>query len=129
MSVRGIRRERTPLEVAVLLVSAVAVAAIVIGLLLARIAGGNGPPDLRVSVAQTPIHRSGGAVYAVIVRNVGGETAANVVIEVVVGEETREISLVSVAKGDDEEAAAVFPSGTSGEPRATVTSYHRATRD
>jgi len=129
VSVRGIRRERTPLEVAVLLVSAVAVAAIVIGLLLARIAGGNGPPDLRVSVAQTPIHRSGGAVYAVIVRNVGGETAANVVIEVVVGEETREISLVSVAKGDDEEAAAVFPSGTSGEPRATVTSYHRATRD
>lgn len=128
MSRRSLRRERTPFEKGVLAVSILAVGSIIAGLLLASTTGAEGPPDLRVSVAETPINRSGGVVYAVTVRNVGGETAANVVIEVVVGGESREIELVSVAKGDEEEASAIFPPGTSGTARASVLSYHRATR-
>jgi uncharacterized protein (TIGR02588 family) len=129
MSKRSVRRDRTPLEMGILVVSILAVATIIVGLILAGASGGDGPPDLRVSVEENTSVRSGGVVYTVTVRNVGGDTATNVVIEVSVGDQVREVDLVSIAKGDEEVAAVVFPSGTSGEARTAVLSYHRTTRD
>lgn len=51
----------------------------------------------------------------------GGETAENVVLEVRVGEELRELEILSIAKNDEEKAITVFPPEMAG--RATVRSF------
>jgi uncharacterized protein (TIGR02588 family) len=125
---RGARRARSPLETIVLVVSLAAVSTIVLGLVVARFSGGKGEADLRASIRATGLAASGGEVYEVTIRNVGGETAENVVIEVTLGEETRELELLSVSKGDDETATVIFPSGSTGTPIVEVLSYHETTR-
>ena len=122
------RRTRTPFEIAVLVIAITAVALIVAGLVIARLTGESGPPDLRVTVRGTGEQGSGGDLYEVSIRNVGGETAENVVIEVTLGDETREVEILSVAKGDEEQATVVFPAGSTGAPSARVLSYHMTTR-
>ncbi len=57
------------------------------------------------------------------VTNVGGSSAENVVIEVTVGDITREVNLELVAKGDEESAAVVVPDDAVGQPQAEVVSY------
>ena len=123
-----IRRGRTPLELSVLVASLVAIAVVVVGLVVAGVTGGEGPPDLKTSVDPVAVERSGGVVYQVAVENRGGESAENVVIEIVIGSETREIEILSVARGDQEEASVVFPPGTTGRSTARVLSYHSTTR-
>lgn len=125
---RGLRRERTKLELGVLLVSVAAVGTVVVGLVVAGVSGGTGPPDLRATVGPSGVERSGGAVYELSVRNQGGQTAENVVVEVSVGSETREVEILSVSKGDEEVASVVFPRGTAGTATARVLSYHETTR-
>ena len=125
---RGALRSRTLLENVVLAVSLVAVAAVVIGLVVAAVGGGDDGPDLRATVRATGLQRSGGAIYEVEIRNVGGHTAENVVIEVTLGDEKRELEVLSVAKGDDETATVVFPPGASGTAAVRVLSYHETTR-
>ena len=123
-----VRRGRTPLELAVLLVSLAAVASVVAGLIIASATGGEGPPDLVAVARPTGLERSGGALYELLVRNQGGQTAENVVVEVTVGSETREVEILSVSKGDEEVASVVFPRGTDGTAEARVLSYHETTR-
>ena len=125
---RGVRRSRTLFETIVLVVSLAAVSSIVIGLVLAAVSGTEGPAALRASIRATGAVESGGAVYELTVRNAGGETAENVVIEVTLGEETRELELLSVSKGDAETATVIFPSGSTGTPLVEVLSYHETTR-
>lgn len=125
---RGVGRKRTPLELGVLVVAILATAAVVVGLIVSGLTGGGGGPDVRALARPTGEQRSGGAVYELTIRNDGGETAENVVIEVTVGDEVREIELLSVAKGDDETATVIFPSGTSGDATAKILSYHASTR-
>jgi uncharacterized protein (TIGR02588 family) len=125
---RGARRSRTLFETIALAVSLAAVSSIVIGLVLAAASGAKGPADLRASIRATGVVLSGGDVYELTVRNVGGETAENVVIEITLGEETRELELLSVSKGDDETASVIFPSGGTGTPLVEVLSYHETTR-
>ena len=125
---RGLRRKRTALELSVLVVSVIAIAAVIGGLIVASVTGGEGTPDLRTSVAVPGVEGSGGVVYKVLVENRGGESAENVVIEITLGSEMREIQILSVAKGDEEEASVVFPPGTTGKPTARVLSYHSTTR-
>ena len=59
----------------------------------------------------------------VTVRNVGGTSAENVIVEVTVGDVTREVNLDLVAKGDTESAGVVVPAGTTGPSHAEVVSY------
>jgi uncharacterized protein (TIGR02588 family) len=119
----GPRRERTPFEWAILLVSLAATLAVVAGLVVGGLAGPDGPADLRVTVADVGGQASGGRPLEVSVTNVGGTSAENVIIEVTVGDVTREVNLELVAKGDEESAAVVVPDDAVGPPRAEVVGY------
>jgi uncharacterized protein (TIGR02588 family) len=119
----GIRRERTPFEWALLAVSLAAILAVVVGLVVSGLAGGRGPADLRVSIASADEPASGGRTLQVTVTNTGGRSAENVIVEITVGDVTREINLDLVAKGDTETATVVVPAGATGPPKAEVVSY------
>ena len=120
---RGVRRERTPLEWVLLVVSLAATLAVVTMLVMSGLTGPRGPADLRVTVADAGEPASGGQPLEVTVTNTGGTSATNVLVEVTVGDVTREMSLDLVAKGDTESATVVVPTGAAGEPRAEVVSY------
>jgi uncharacterized protein (TIGR02588 family) len=120
---RGIRRKRTPLEWALLVVSLAATLAVVAVLVTSGLSGPGGPADLRVFVADVDEPASGGRPLEVTVTNVGGTSAVNVLVEVTVGDVTRELNLDLVAKGDTESATVVVPTDATGEPRAEVVSY------
>ena len=127
---RGIMRERTSLEWTLLVVSLAATLAVVAVLVMSGLTGPRGPADLRVTVAD--LHAitagasepaSGGRPLEVTITNVGGTSAANVIVEVTVGDDTREMSVDLVAKGDTGSATVVFPLRATGEPQAEVVSY------
>jgi uncharacterized protein (TIGR02588 family) len=120
---RGIGRKRTPFEWALLVVSLAATLAVVVGLLVSGLAGPRGPADLRITIADANEPASGGRPLEVTVTNVGGTSAENVIVEVTVGDVTREVDLDLVAKGDTESAAVVVPADAAGEPHAEVVSY------
>jgi uncharacterized protein (TIGR02588 family) len=120
---RGIMRERTPLEWTLLVVSLAATLAVVAVLVMSGLTGPRGPADLRVTLADIGEPASGGRVLGVTVTNVGGTSAMNVLLEVTVGDVTREMNLDLVAKGDTETATVVFPAGATREPHAEVVSY------
>jgi uncharacterized protein (TIGR02588 family) len=120
---RGIGRKRTPFELALLVVSLAATLAVVVGLLVSGLAGPRGPADLRITIADANEPASGGRPLEVAVTNVGGTSAENVIVEVTVGDVTREVNLDLVAKGDTESAAVVVPADATGEPHAEVVSY------
>ena len=120
---RGIRRERTPFEWALLVVSLAATLAVVAGLVVSGLAGPRGPADLRVTIADADEPASGGRPLEVTVTNLGGTSAENVIVQVTVGDITREVNLDLVAKGDTESAAVVFPADAAGPPHAEVVSY------
>lgn len=119
----GIRRERTRFEWALLGISLVATLAIVAGLVVSGLAGPRGSADLRVTVTDTGEPASGGRPLEVTVTNVGGTSAENVIIQVTVGDITREVNLDLVAKGDTESAAVVVPADAAGPRYAEVVSY------
>ena len=125
---KGARRARSRFETVVLVVSLAAVSSIVLGLVVTGVSGAKGEADLRASIRATGVLASGGEVYELTIRNVGGETAENVVLEITLGGETRELELLSVSKGDDETASVIFPSGGTGTPLVEVLSYHETTR-
>jgi uncharacterized protein (TIGR02588 family) len=119
----GIRRERTRFEWGLLGISLVATLAVVAGLVVSGLAGPRGPADLRVTVADAGEPASGGRPLEVTVTNVGGTSAENVIVQVTVGDITREVNLDLVAKGDTESAAAVVPADVAGPSHAEVVSY------
>jgi uncharacterized protein (TIGR02588 family) len=119
----GPGRERTPFEWALLLVSLAATLAVVVGLVVSGLVGPRGPAALLVTVADTGEQASGGRPLEVNVQNVGGTSAENVLIEITVGDVTREVNLDLVAKGDEESATVVLPKDAAGQPQAEVVSY------
>jgi uncharacterized protein (TIGR02588 family) len=123
---RGIRRERTPLEWVLLVVSLAATLAVVAVLVMSGLAGPRGPADLRVIVADVREPASGGRPLEVTVSNVGGTSAVSVLVEVTVGDVTREMNLDLVAKGDTASATVIVPTDATGEPHATVVSHTNA---
>lgn len=116
-------RERTSLEWTLLVVSLAATLAVVAVLVMSGLTGPSGPADLRLIVADAGEPASGGRALEVTVTNVGGTSAANVIVEVTVGDVTREMNLDLVAKGDTGSATVVFPAVATGEPHAEVVSY------
>lgn len=75
-----------------------------------------GPPDLRAVV-----HDQGNGEFNLVVSNLGGTTAEDVLVEVISGDETVEVEFTAIAKGDKEEATLMFerPDGV----RAKVTGF------
>ena len=120
---RGIMRERTSLEWTLLVVSLAATLAVVAVLVMSGLTGPRGPADLRVTVADAGESASGGRPLEIKITNVGGTSAANVIVEVTVGDITREMNLDLLAKGDTGSATVVFPAVATGEPHAEVVSY------
>jgi hypothetical protein len=92
-------------------------------LVVSDLAGPHGPADLRVTVADEGRPASGGRPLEVTVTNVGGTGAENVIVEVTVGDVTREVNLDVGAKGDTESAAVVVPADAPSPPQAEVVSY------
>lgn len=120
---RGIGRERTPFEWALLVVSLAATLAVAAGLAVSELVGSDGPTDLRVTVADAAEPASGGRPLVITVTNAGGTSAENVIIEVSVDDVTREVNLDLVAKGDTDSATVVVPTDAAGSPTAEVVSY------
>ena len=120
---RGIGRERTRFEWALLVVALAATLAVVAGLVVSGLTGPRGPADLHVSVANVDESASGGRPLEVTVSNVGGTSAGNVIVEVTVGDITREVNFDLVAKGDTETATVVVPADGSDSADAEVVSY------
>ena len=120
---RGIRRERTTFEWALLVVSLAVTMAVVVGLVVSGLAGPRGPVDLRVALAEAYEPASGGRPLELTVTNVGGRSAENVIVEVNVGNVTREGNLDLVAKSDTESATIVVPADATGPAHANVVSY------
>jgi uncharacterized protein (TIGR02588 family) len=127
VSKRG--RKRAPFELTILVVAILACAAVVGGLLYAKITEPSGPPALTATVARAGEQPPGAVAYTVTVRNDGGETAESVVVSVSIGNEQRELELTSIARADEEEATVLFPPGTTGEAQAEVESYKTTRRD
>ena len=119
----GIGRERTRFELALLGVSLAATLAVAIGLVVSGLTGPSGPADLTVTIVDAAEPASGGRPLDVTVRNVGGTSAGNVIVEVIVGDITREVNLDQVAKGDAETATVVVPADDSEPAYAEVVSY------
>jgi uncharacterized protein (TIGR02588 family) len=120
---RGIKRQRTTFEWTLLGVSLAVILIVIAGLVLTQLLGAGGPADLRVVVADEGVLASGGRSLEVRVTNVGGTSSENVIVEITVGEATREVDLDLVAKGDTESAVVVVPADDLGEPTAQVVSY------
>lgn len=116
-------RKRTPFEIGVLAAAAIAILAVVAGLAAGGLNVGTSRPDLRVAAEYAGGGSSGGSTYIVTVRNEGGTTAAGVVVEVTVGDETREAQLNLVTRGDESRATVVFPPGTQGAAEAQIISF------
>ena len=120
---RGVGRERTRFELALLVVSLAATLAVVARLVVTGLNGPSGPADLHVTIADADDPASGGRPLEVTVSNVGGTSAQNVIVEVIVGDITREVNLDLVAKGDTETATVVVPADGSDPADANVLSY------
>jgi uncharacterized protein (TIGR02588 family) len=116
-STNTFRRERTTFEWAILVVSLVAVIAIVAGLVTAWITYEGGPPVLRATVTRTEAPNR----FTVAVRNDGGATAEDVRVLVRRGRGSVEVEILAVPKGDEEEATVTI--GGRGRPTAQVQSY------
>jgi hypothetical protein len=76
-----------------------------------------------VTIADADEPASGGRPLEISVSNVGGTSAENVIVEVTVGDLTREVNLDLVAKGDTESATVVVPADSADSAHADVVSY------
>lgn len=120
---RGVWRERTRFELVLLVVSLAATLAVVAGLVVSGLTGPHGPADLHVTIADAGEPASGRQSLVVTVGNVGGTSAGNVIVEVIVGDITREVNLDLVAKGDTETATVVVPADGSDAAYGEVVSF------
>ncbi|MEX2395204.1 MAG: hypothetical protein WD826_12080 [Actinomycetota bacterium] len=112
----SLKRERTPFEWVVLVVSLAAIATIAAGLLAFGVGGRPGPARLKVTI-DDPSAKA----FLVTVSNIGGTTAEEVVVDVERGSESHEVAFRAVPKGDKEEA--VVSLGGSADAKATVLSF------
>jgi uncharacterized protein (TIGR02588 family) len=122
-------QQRNGLEWAVFGVGALLVAAVVGYLAYDALAGTDGPADLRVELG-TPA-RAGHVVVPVHVRNVGGRSAEEVVVEVCAGgeaspEDCAEVTFPFVPHGATREGVVGFAAPPAGPLRSRVVSYREA---
>ncbi|CAN5886796.1 hypothetical protein BH23ACT12_BH23ACT12_12210 [soil metagenome] len=120
----SLKRERTPFEWALLLISLAVIGTIIVGLFLYAGHKAGGEAELSVEVADTGEMFEGGPQVEVTVRNTGGSGAEQVVTEVTMGEQTREVTMARIPKDDEASAVVTFPAGTTGTPEGELLSYN-----
>ena len=120
----SLKRERTPFEWVLLLISLAAIGTVIIGLFLYAGNQAGGEAELSVEVADTGGMLEGGPQVDVTVRNTGGSGAEQVVTEVTMGGESREVTMVRIPKDDEASAVVTFPAGTTGTPEGELLSYN-----
>lgn len=121
MTPRKKKKGRNLFEPVILGISLLAIVAVVGGLAYYGITSGSGPAELEVTVIDTGKHVNGERVHNVVVRNKGGKTAEDLIIEVTAGDATVEVDIRFVSKGDVEEAFVMVPEGV--DPEARIVSY------
>jgi uncharacterized protein (TIGR02588 family) len=120
----SLKRERTPFEWALLVVALAAIGTVIVGLFLYAGHKAGGEAELQIEVVDTGKTVDGGPQVEVTVRNVGGSGAEEIVTEVKMGEETREVTMVRIPKDDEASALVTFPEGTTGTPEGELLSYN-----
>ena len=121
---QSLKRERTSFERALLLVSVASIAAVLVGLFLYAGDTAGEQASLETTVQRTGRLVDGGPEVLVSLTNQGGSGAEDVVVEVKIGEETREVSFVRIAKHEERTAAVVFPPEARGTAEASILSYN-----
>jgi uncharacterized protein (TIGR02588 family) len=121
----ALKRKRTPFEWVLLLVALAAIGTIVVGLFLYAGHKAGGEAELVVEAVDTGKPVDGAPQVEVTVRNVGGSGAEEVVTEVTMGAETREVTMTRIPKDDEATAIVSFPPGTTGTPEAELLSYNQ----
>lgn len=116
-------RQRTPFEWILLALALSAIGAVLLGLLIYSGSESGGDARLEIEVADSGRVINGGPQVELTVTNTGGSGAENVVIEVEMGGEIREVTILRVPRDDKQRAAVAFPAGTSGTPEASLHSY------
>jgi uncharacterized protein (TIGR02588 family) len=120
----NLRRERTTFEWALLTVALAAIGTVIVGLFLYAGHKAGGEAELQIEVADTGKMVAGGPQVEVTVKNVGGSGAEEIVSEVKMGEETREVVMTRIPKDDQASAIVTFPEGTTGTPEGELLSYN-----
>jgi uncharacterized protein (TIGR02588 family) len=120
----NLKRERTPFEWALLAVALAAIGTVIVGLFLYAGHKAGGEAELQIEVVDTGKTVDGGPQVEVTVKNVGGSGAEEVVTEVTMGEEAREVTMVRIPKDDEASALVTFPEGTTGTPEGELLSYN-----
>jgi len=115
------RERRNGFELVVLAASLIAIAGVIGGLAYYGITSGSGPAELETSMIDTGKRVDGEKVYSLTVKNKGGTTAEDLIVEVTAGEVTLEVDIRFVTKGDTEEAFVMLPEGI--EPQVKIVSY------
>jgi uncharacterized protein (TIGR02588 family) len=120
----SLKRERTPFEWALLALALAAIGTVIVGLFLYAGHKSGGEAELQVEVADTGKTVAGGPQVEVTVKNVGGSGAEQIVTEVKMGGETREVTMTRIPKDDEASALVAFPEGTTGTPEGELLSYN-----
>lgn len=125
-AVRGLRRKRTPFEWTLLVVALLAIGAVLLGLFVYAGEPSGGEAELQLQVGVTGRHE-GGPQVELTVRNTGGSSAEQVVVEVTMGSQSREVTLTRIPREGEVGAVVTFPAGTSGTPEAELLNYNQPT--
>lgn len=121
---RGIKRDRSPFELLLLTLSVAAIAAVVFGLFRYSADTAGDKASLTAQVEETGREVDGGSEVEVTVTNNGDSGAEDVVVEVTIGEEAREVSFVRIAKDEEKTGVVVFPPEAQGTPEVAILSYN-----
>lgn len=120
----SLKRERTPFEWGLLVVALAAIGTVIVGLFLYAGHKAGGDAELQIEVVDTGKKVDGGPQIEVTVKNVGGSGAEQIITEVKMGEETREVTMTRIPKDDEASAIVTFPEGTTGTPEGELLSYN-----
>lgn len=120
----NLKRERTPFEWALLTVALATIGTVIVGLFLYAGHKAGGEAELQVEVVDTGKTVDGGPQVEVTVKNAGGSGAEEIVTEVKMGDETREVTMKRIPKDDEASAIVTFPEGATGTPEGELLSYN-----
>lgn len=121
---QSLKRGRTPFEWALLVISLASIAAVLVGLFLYAGDTAGEQAALEASVEDTGRKINGGPEFLVTLTNKGGSGAEDIVVEVKIGGETRELVFVRIAKDEERTGAVIFPPDAQGSAEASILSYN-----
>jgi uncharacterized protein (TIGR02588 family) len=107
-----------------LAVSIASICAVILGLFLYAGDTAGEQAALEAAVEDTGRKINGGPELLVTLTNKGGSGAEDIVVEVEMGGETREVVFVRIAKHEERTGAVIFPPDVDGPAEASILSYN-----